>query len=359
MSTPSTPHKLGIEQKPDGEDEAITRIAAVERELLQRTIDKEQLPSPGHPVPRGQHPKQHGLVRAEFVIADNVPEPLRFGLFQEAGKSFPTWIRFSNAITQDDQKPGAHGMAIKLMAVPGEKLLEREKHAQTHDFLLIDSPVFFIRDAIEYARFEAAVLKTKASWLGVLSLLGYFVTHLSEVFILMKIAKTVSINPLESRYWSTTPYKLGDGAVKYMACPRLHGPPIATETPSVDQLRYAMKRTLDIRDASFDFFVQRQVDPVNQPIEDPTHEWDETAAPFVKAATIHIPRQTFDTEPQMDFCQNLSFNPWHALPDHGPLGGINRVRRAVYLAVSDLRHQKNGGVSREPTPETMPGDIPK
>jgi hypothetical protein len=41
-----------MERIPDGEAEAIARIIDVERHLLQRKIDQDKLPSPGHPVPR-------------------------------------------------------------------------------------------------------------------------------------------------------------------------------------------------------------------------------------------------------------------------------------------------------------------
>jgi hypothetical protein len=37
----------------------------------------------------------------------------------------------------------------------------------------------------------------------------------------------------------------------------------------------------------------------------------------------------------------MSFNPWHAVPAHKPLGGINRLRQAVYQAISKLRHEMN------------------
>ena len=29
-------------------------------------------------------------------------------------------------------------------------------------------------------------------------------------------------------------------------------------------------------------------------------------------------------------CEALSFNPWHTLAEHRPIGGMNRLRRAVY-----------------------------
>ena len=72
-------------------------------------------------------------------------------------------IRFSNARVEDDQHPDGLGMAIKLMDVPGPKLLEAEGQEQTHDFILLDSPVFFIKNAIEYASFEAARVKMEST----------------------------------------------------------------------------------------------------------------------------------------------------------------------------------------------------
>jgi hypothetical protein len=33
----------------------------------------------------------------------------------------------------------------------------------------------------------------------------------------------------------------------------------------------------------------------------------------------------------------MTFNPWHALPDHRPLGGFNRARREIYRAMAEFR----------------------
>jgi hypothetical protein len=77
------------------------------------------------------------------------------------------------------------------------------------------------------------------------------------------------------------------------------------------------------------------------PIEDPSVEWDQTLSPFETVATIQLPAQDFDSTEQNLFCDNLSFNPWHSLPDHRPIGGINRLRKAVYQAVSVYRHERN------------------
>jgi hypothetical protein len=51
----------------------------------------------------------------------------------------------------------------------------------------------------------------------------------------------------------------------------------------------------------------------------------------------------------MEFGDNLSFTPWHALSEHRPLGGIQRARRVVYETISKLRHGLNNAPRKEPT----------
>jgi hypothetical protein len=109
-----------------------------------------------------------------------------------------------------------------------------------------------------------------------------------------------------------------------------------------------MRTWLEARDACFRFTVQPQAD-ATMPVEDPTVLWDEARSPPIEVATIRIPRQRFDGAAQQAFCENLSFTPWHSLPEHRPIGGINRVRKAVYLAVSTLRHRLNQAPRVEPT----------
>ena len=40
-------------------------------------------------------------------------------------------------------------------------------------------------------------------------------------------------------------------------------------------------------------------------------------------------------------CERLVFNPWHALPDHRPLGNYNRARKTIYTAMAAFRQQAN------------------
>jgi hypothetical protein len=75
-------------------------------------------------------------------------------------------------------------------------------------------------------------------------------------------------------------------------------------------------------------------------------------APWRKVATVRIPPQSFDSPEPLAFGEALSFTPWHSLPEHRPLGGINRTRRAVYRAISKQRHELNS------VPRVEPAEVP-
>jgi hypothetical protein len=101
-------------------------------------------------------------------------------------------------------------------------------------------------------------------------------------------------------------------------------------------------------EARFDFLVQPRASSAMS-VESSMVEWMESDAPFVKVATITIPQQQFATPERDKFSENLSFSPWHALPQHRPLGTVNRFRRVVYETNSKLRHEMNKTPRREPS----------
>ena len=96
-------------------------------EITKASLDRlrSQFPPGTGPVLRDAHPKAHGLVRAQFIVLDGLPPELRFGVFKTP-HTFDALIRFSagNVEVQEDTVPQAAGMAIKLLGVDGEKLLE-------------------------------------------------------------------------------------------------------------------------------------------------------------------------------------------------------------------------------------------
>ena len=62
---------LGEERPATGEDGSIARVLEISLALLDTTA---------RPVRRGQHPKHHGCVRAEFIVQPDLPEELRHGV---------------------------------------------------------------------------------------------------------------------------------------------------------------------------------------------------------------------------------------------------------------------------------------
>ena len=104
-----------------------------------------------------------------------------------------------------------------------------------------------------------------------------------------------------------------------------------------------MAAHLSQREACFDFFVQFQADPRETPIEDATVEWREQNSPFHKVARITIPAQDVTDPARLDTCERTAFNPWHCLPDHRPLGSMNRARREIYPALARLRASRVSG----------------
>ncbi len=78
---------------------------------------------------RGGNTKTQGVLRAEFIVHDGLPEHLRHGVFAQP-RSWPAWVRFSGPgpyVTPDIDDVGFMSISIKLMGVPGPKLMDEEK----------------------------------------------------------------------------------------------------------------------------------------------------------------------------------------------------------------------------------------
>ena len=119
--------------------------------------------------------------------------------------------------------------------------------------------------------------------------------------------------------------------------------------PPDDYLRDAMVKSLAQGDVELEIRLQRQTDPHLMPIEHNGVLWPEKLSPRVPVATLRLPRQTFNSTAQMEFAKRLSYNPWHCIPEHRPLGNQSRARRRMYYELSKLRHTMNNVPHYEPT----------
>ena len=234
-------------------------------------------------------------------------------------------------------------MGIKLMCVPGDKLLEYETDDDTHDFIMVNKETLAASSLKMAGRAINAI--TASFFVKLIFAFQYFFT------LLKSLKKTPCVNLLTTQYWSQLASAFGDHAVvKYSVIPKqviTTGMPFSASPNFLsDQLEADLLR----EETSFDFAVQFQTDPATMPIENPSIAW---SSPMVKLATIRIPRQKFKGDDQQNFGEDLSYNPWHCLKEHEPLGGISRVRREVYAALNSFRHDCNDEVSTEPNPDSF------
>jgi catalase len=154
------------------------------------------------PVKRDVHTKTHGCVKAIFKVHnENLDPKYRVGVFSE-NKDYQSWIRFSNGQghPKPDKAGDVRGMAIKLMGVPGKKVLENEADEQTQDFLLINNNTFFIETLRDYTKL------IKATSEGEASILAFGITHPKVSYRLYNIFKKKITSPLENDYFSTVPF---------------------------------------------------------------------------------------------------------------------------------------------------------
>lgn len=304
-------------------------------------------------VLRDAHAKAHGCVKAEVTVRTELDETLRHGVLSEPGKTWQAWMRLSNgnAYPQFDRARDARGMAIKLLDVPGNKLLVNPRHTDEQDFVMFNHPAFFVRDVAEYQSNFAAQADGKKA-------LAFFPSwdprtwEIRHLIIALKTLSPAPNSPVETTYNSIAPFKLGPHNIKYRviptpeSCPAYAIPKPNTDLPNFLRNALYQQLSLDRMPACFALQVQQQNPRYYMPIEDPSVEWDERISPFETVADIRLPAQDFDSSEQNLFCDNLSFNPWHALPEHRPIGGINRLRKAVYEAVSVYRHDRNAALAQ-------------
>jgi len=296
---------------------------------------------------RGGNTKTHGIVRGEFIVHDNLPPPFRHGIYAKP-QTFPAWVRFSGPgpyITPDIDDVGFMSISIKLMGVPGAKLMDEEQH--TLDMFGVSTPTFVTPDTKANAHLQTWSLKNAS----IFHFLNFKRPHVLDLVMQALFIKTQS-SPFEAPYFSCVPYLLGEGqAMQYSVWPKSKQRtpiPRLPRRPPDDYLRDAMVAALNQGDVEFDIRLQLQTDPFRMPIENNAVLWPEKLSPRVSVATLRLPRQKFDSRAQMEFAKKLSYNPWHTIAEHRPLGTQSRTRHRMYFESSKLRHTQNAVPHYEP-----------
>ncbi len=322
--------KLGEERIQPGEEQIADQITKLIKEISiarSRTRSGE--------VRRFNQVKSLGCIDAKLTVYDQLPDSMSHGLFAKAG-TYPAILRFANATQDDDREKDLRGLSIKIS---GLDAVSGNDPDQVQDFLMNSHPALFAADPEDFLSFIEATSEDRI-WQYFANPLN---SHLKSLWVLLK-ARGNPTSPFDIRYWSTTPFRLGtdtSSAVKYSVQSCSNFTTDETAERGSDYLSKAMASHLDRGPACFEFMVQFQSDPETMPIEDASVIWSETISPFEPVAEIVVEKQEFLDAASMTACERLSFNPWNSLIEHQPIGGINRVRKSIYTAVSNFRLSGN------------------
>jgi hypothetical protein len=319
------------EHVPAGEAEKLEALAA---QLL--TLQRSR--AAGRKARRALHAKQHLGVDAELAVLPDVPEHARVGLFATPAKH-RAYVRFSNGASsrRADKSPDQRGLALKVVGVPGKKIIPGLENATTQDFLLIRAPATPFVDAEDFVWFVRAVAQPA---LFLPKAIGRF-GPLGGIRMIRRILADGGITTpsmATARFFSALPTRFGPYAAKWDLEPSASGAGAPGE--GRDYLAEDMAARLASGPVSWTLRAQFFVDEATTPIEDASVEWREDVAPFVPLARLTVPKQDVRSARGTrlhEWVETLSFDPWHAPEEFRPLGAMMRARNVAYRVSTQER----------------------
>ena len=344
-----------VEQEKSGEAETIEELNGVFGDILNTTAKDY-----GHAV-RSVHAKAHGVLEGVLTVDADLPPELAQGLFARAGEH-KAYVRLSTNAGDilPDEIGLPRGLALKVLGVEGERLEGAE--GTTQDFVMVNGQVFQNKTADQFAtnlkmlakstdRMEGAKKALSAVLGGVSSALGAVGV---ESVKLASLGGAPNVDPLGETYYSVTPFRYGDYIAKFSLTPiapdltRRTGHKVdAHDNPNAirDMVRHEMQGVEGV----WQFRVQLCRDLHKQPVEDPTHEWKSSEAPWQRVAILRVePQDSWDDARLQAVNEEMRFSVWTGLKAHQPLGNINRARRDTYKRSSDFRAGFNKCPIHEP-----------
>jgi hypothetical protein len=291
---------------------------------------------------RGFHVKSHAGLSATFRVLDDIPAKAKQGVFRQA-RTFPAWVRLTNGFSaaRPDWFPDLLGFAVKLLGIDGEKLMPDEEHAGTQDFMALNQPYVPVDNAGQLLIMSTSAANVLTAPIKLIRGLG--LAHALQVMLwtfLWTPRRLLLRSVVTEDYYGLVPITIGPHAVKFMWRSRQSAPPAGRSAASWrNYFRDDLRRRLAAGGLHYDFLVQFYVDLVRTPI-DGAHLWRPQDAPFVKLAELTIggcDLESFAAKRDERILDGVSFNPWHAIAEHRPIGNIQRARRTIYRASARYR----------------------
>ena len=311
---------------------------------------------------RDAHAKSHGVLTGELAVRNDLPQELRQGLFRHE-TTYPVIVRLSTSPGNivHDGVAALRGMAVKVIGVEGPKLLPEMQDAVTQDFLLCNHPTIAAGDVSSYRR-QALILdrttrvpeplqrlSTPILRVGQATLRRFGVDRAGTAAGLAKPRTHI----LGETFYSQAAIRYGDYVAKVAARPasaNVRALVGARVDPSNSSALLDLVRDFFSQEtAEYDVQIQLATDLVTMPVEDASVEWDESVSAYRTVATLTLPPQDPYSPNRHTYADDvLSFNPWHGLVEHQPLGSIQRIRRPIYDDSTTDRHTLNAVPLTEP-----------
>ena len=345
-------------ERPDADEAETTRglIATI------KYITDKTLADRGHAL-RGVHAKSHGILEGYLEVDADLPSDLAQGMFAKPAR-YPVVVRFSTIPGDilDDSVSVPRGMAVKIIGVEGERLEGSERDV-TQDFVMINGPAFGAPTPKKFLSVLRLLSKTtdKFEWLK--KILSAVMRQVQQVIVAVTGHPSVTVATLGGQpethilgetFYSQAPLRFGDFIAKIAVAP------ISPELMALIQAPLNVNGVPNgLREAVIDFFkknggvwevrAQLCTDLQLMPIENAAVVWPEEISPYRPIARMTVKPQVAWSETRSSAVDDgMSFSPWHGLATHRPLGGIMRVRKAVYEKAKQFRAEKNGRVIEEP-----------
>jgi hypothetical protein len=358
MASPPVAYRPDVEQLQPDEQATVQDLNTAFDTILERTSEDYD-----HAV-RAVHAKSHGVLDGELVVDAGLPPEFAQGLFAKPGQH-RVLIRLST--NAGDILPDVislpRGIALKVFDVTGERLPGSEGSAQ--DFIMINGKAFLAPTAKKFLGNLKLLAKTTDRLEGTKKAVSATMRGVRHVFEAVgaeapaavgALGGAPNVEPLGETYYSATAFRYG----AYMA--KFSLKPVASEMTALtgkeididgreDAIREEVRKEMRTLHLEWEFRVQLCRDLDKQPIEDPTVEWDEAEAPFMKVGTIRVRAQdSWDAAQVQRINEATRFSVWTGIVAHQPLGNVNRSRKDTYRHSADFRARVNGCPYHEPTP---------
>ena len=356
MPSPPVRYSPDVEQREPDEDEVIGQLEE-QFDAIQEITAKDY----GHGV-RAVHAKGHGIARGKLTVKEGLAPELAQGLFAHAG-TYDAILRISTQPGDilDDAVNSPRGLALKVLGVEGERLPGSQGDA-TQDFILVNGPAFGARNTAKFLANLTMLAKTTDRMEGVKKALSAVLqpinTALEAVGLssanVQQLGGAPPVHPLGETYFSQTAYRYGDHIAKWGLFPVSQGLTSLTGATvhtggRPDAIRETMNEELIEHGGTWELRVQLCRDLGKQPVEDATVEWKSADSPFQAVATLEVPPQLAWAPLESTRTEDaLSYNVWHGLAAHRPLGNINRARKDPYQRSAAFRGRTNGCPMHEP-----------